>query len=81
MVKRQKNDSANHDGLGFGGGDRVRAGEVAVDLVGLAADLRGRGTAISVTSPASVFIRSHWWCSTSHRWYPDVFACAVPWSR
>src|SRR5258705_5206292 len=31
------------DGLGFGGGDRVRAGEVAVDLVGLAADLRGRG--------------------------------------
>ena len=31
------------DGLGFGGGDRVRAGEVAVDLVALAADLRGRG--------------------------------------
>jgi hypothetical protein len=31
--------------------------------------------------PASVFIRSHWWCPTSHRWYPDVFACAVPWSR
>ena len=23
----------------------------------------------------------HWWCPTSHRWYPDVFACAVPWSR
>ena len=22
-----------------------------------------------------------WWCPTSHRWYPDVFACAVPWSR
>jgi 3(or 17)beta-hydroxysteroid dehydrogenase len=20
----------------------------------------------------------HWWCPTSHRWYPDVFACAVP---
>jgi len=27
---------------GFGGGDCVRAGEVAVDLVGLAADLRWR---------------------------------------
>ena len=26
-------------------------------------------------------IAVHWWCPTSHRWYPDVFACAVPWSR
>src|SRR5258708_4647293 len=43
--------------------------------------IRSPPTAISVTSPASVFIRSHWWCPTSHRWYPDVFACAVPWSR
>lgn len=22
-----------------------------------------------------------WWCSISHRWYPDVFACAVPWTH
>jgi hypothetical protein len=20
-----------------------------------------------------------WWCDTSNRWYPGVFACAVPW--
>ncbi len=22
-----------------------------------------------------------WWCSASRRWYPDVFACAVPWTQ
>src|SRR6202040_4091468 len=22
-----------------------------------------------------------WWCGASRRWYPDVFACAVPWTH
>ena len=76
--------SSNQGNQGPGWGTVVGAGILGGIIGSATAPAPQQQIIVVVPQPTYVSpppAQRSWWCRTSQRWYPDVQACAVPWSH